>query len=231
MPDWATFAAFAEAGVRLVVDTRDPREWRGFEESDVVDAAGMEYVNVPMRSLEESFEAISGRMEELEAAETVQEERLARALFAVKGTSIPPDATFTLRITDGVVKRYPYNGTVAPPKTTYYGLFERSANFDDEMPFTLPESHVAAKDRIDLAVPLNFVTTDDITGGNSGSPMINRNAEIVGIAFDGNIEQMPNEWLFTEESARTVGVHSAGILEALRAIYEAEALVRELMGN
>ncbi len=181
--------------------------------------------------MEESFATLSERLEEIEAAESAQEERLAQALFAVKGTSIPPDATFTLRITDGVVKRYPYNGTVAPPQTTYYGLFERSANFGNEMPFTLPDSHVEAKDRIDMGVPINFVTTDDITGGNSGSPMLNRDAEIVGIAFDGNIEQLPNEWLFTEDAPRTVGVHSAGILEALRAIYQAEALVQELMEN
>ncbi|MFO7893408.1 MAG: S46 family peptidase [Longimicrobiales bacterium] len=183
------------------------------------------------RVMERSIDSVSTRLEEITAAEAVQEERLARALFAVKGTSIPPDATFTLRITDGVVARYPYNGTVAPPKTTYWGLFERSANFDNAMPFTLPESHVEARDRIDMDTPINFVTTNDITGGNSGSPMISRDAEIVGIAFDGNIESLPNEWLFREDVPRTVGVHSAGILEALRSIYEAEALVQELVGG
>jgi hypothetical protein len=78
-------------------------------------------------------------------------------------------------------------------------------------------------------VPLNFVTTNDITGGNSGSPMVDREARIVGVAFDGNIESLPNEWLFSEEAGRAVGVHSAGILEALRSIYRADTLVRELM--
>lgn len=183
------------------------------------------------RIMEQSVDSLGSRLDEVQAAEAVQEERLARALFAVKGTSIPPDATFTLRITDGKVARYPYNGTIAPPKTNFYGVFERSASFDNEMPFTLPDSYVEAKDRITMDTPLDFVTTDDITGGNSGSPMINRDGEIVGIAFDGNIESLPNEWLFRDDVPRTVGVHSAGILEALRAIYRANALVEELVGG
>lgn len=180
------------------------------------------------RTLEGAYPALTEKMEELEAAEVVQEERLARAIFAVKGTSIPPDATFTLRITDGLMAGYPYNGTVAPPKTTYWGIFNAAAAFENEFPFTLPASFDEARDRIDMDVPLNFVTTNDITGGNSGSPMLSRDAEVVGVAFDGNIESLPNEWLYDEEVARTVGVHSAGILEALRTIYQAEALVEEL---
>jgi hypothetical protein len=223
-----------QAASRIVNNTRimDPEFRRQLIEGGVsaVEAeadAGLALARV----MEASIDSLESRLGEIEAAEAVQEERLARALFAVKGTSIPPDATFTLRITDGVVARYPYNGTIAPSKTTYWGLFERAANFDNESPFDLPESAVAAKDRIDLDTPINFVTTDDITGGNSGSPMINRDAEIVGIAFDGNIESLPNEWLFREDKPRTVGVHSAGILEALRAIYQAEALVEELMGG
>jgi hypothetical protein len=183
------------------------------------------------RIMEETHPALVATLEELTAAETTQEERLAGALFAVKGTRIPPDATMTLRITDGVVAAYPYNGTLAPPKTSFHGIFERANNFDHEMPFALPDSYVEARDRIDMDTPLNFVTTDDITGGNSGSPMLNQDAEIVGAAFDGNIESLPNEWLFSEDVARTVGVHSAGILEALRSIYRAEALVRELLGQ
>lgn len=176
-------------------------------------------------------EHIGPWLEEINAAEAAQEERLANALFAVHGTRIPPDATFTLRITDGVMRRYPFNGTVAPAKTSIFGIYERANNFDQEMPFTLPPSYAAARDRVNMAVPLNFVTTNDITGGNSGSPMLNRDAQIVGVAFDGNIESLPNEWLFTEETGRAVGVHSAGILEALRNIYRAHALLRELTGE
>jgi hypothetical protein len=162
--------------------------------------------------------------------ETVQKGRLAQALFAVYGTDLPPDATFTLRISDGVVKRYPYNGTYAAAFTTLHGLYERARAFDGEMPWTLPDAFAEARGRVDMATPFNFVSTNDITGGNSGSPVIDRDARVVGIAFDGNIEQLPNEFVFSVAAGRTVSVHSAGILEALRSVYRAEALVRELIG-
>jgi hypothetical protein len=177
----------------------------------------------------DTYDRLEPRRAELNAEEAVQSERLAKALFAVYGTDLPPDATFTLRISDGLVEGYPYNGTLAPAKVTYYGMYGRSADFDDRMPWTLPESFVLRKGALDLSRPLNFVSTNDITGGNSGSPLIDRQARIVGIAFDGNIEQLPNEFLFrTETGGRTVSVHSVGIMEALRNIYRAEALVEEL---
>ncbi|MDH3731981.1 MAG: S46 family peptidase [Gemmatimonadota bacterium] len=171
------------------------------------------------------------RWEGIQAAEVVQEERLARAQFAAFGTDLPPDATFTLRITDGVVKRYPYNGTFAPSNTTMGGMYERAAAFGNEMPWTLPAAWEANRADVNLDAPLDFVTTNDITGGNSGSPMIDQDARVVGIAFDGNIEQLPNEFLFRTGSGRTVGVHSAGITEALRSVYKAEALLQELIGT
>ena len=164
------------------------------------------------------------------ASESVQQERLARALFAAFGTDLPPDATFTLRISDGVVRGYPYNGTLAPHITTFFGVFGRSAEFGNEMPFTLPKTYGAQKHAIKLATPLNFVSTNDITGGNSGSPVIDREARIVGLAFDSNIEALPNEFLYRNETGRAVSVHAAGITEALRNIYRAEALLRELTG-
>jgi len=182
-----------------------------------------------VREMVATYDRLQPRLAELNAAEAVQNERLAHALFAVYGTQLPPDATFTLRISDGVVAGYPYNGTQAPAKTTFYGLYGRAADFDNRMPWTLPESFERRRGALDLSLPLNFVTTNDITGGNSGSPLIDREARVVGIAFDGNIEQLPNEFLFrTETGGRTVAVHSVGIMEALRQVYQATALVEEL---
>jgi len=165
------------------------------------------------------------------AAEEVQNERFAKALFAVYGTDLPPDATFTLRITDGVVERYRYNETFAPAQTSIYGYYARATEFDNEMPWTMPDSWWAAKDRVDMSVPINFVSTNDITGGNSGSPVIDRDARLVGIAFDGNPESLPNEFFFAAENGRTVSVHSAGIIEALKSVYQMDALVKEILGT
>jgi hypothetical protein len=165
------------------------------------------------------------------ASEEVQNERFASALFAVYGTDLPPDATFTLRITDGVVQRYQFNGTYAPAQTSIYGLYGRAEEFDNEMPWTLAPAFDAARDVVDMGVPINFVSTNDITGGNSGSPVIDQEARWVGIAFDGNIESLPNEFLFAAENGRTVSVHSAGITEALRSVYNAHELLDELLSG
>ncbi|HUG38965.1 MAG TPA: S46 family peptidase [Longimicrobiales bacterium] len=178
--------------------------------------------------MKDTYAEVLPAWQEITAGQGIQETRLARALFAVYGTRLPPDATFTFRITDGVVQGYPYNGTVAPWKTTFWGLYERSASFDNAMPFQLPEAFARAAGEVRLHTPVNFVTTNDITGGNSGSPMIDREGRLVGVAFDSNIEGLPNEFLFTTERGRTVGVHSAGILETLR-IYDARALIEEIL--
>lgn len=175
---------------------------------------------------------LTAELEQLNADETVQEERLAQALFAVYGTDLPPDATFTLRITDGIVSGYPYNGTVAPPFTTFHGMFNLAAGFDNEFPWELPATFAQREEQLTKSAPLNFVSTNDITGGNSGSPLIDREMRVVGLAFDSNIEGLPNEFLFRPDSGgRTVSVAAAGILEALRSVYQATALVDEIIAG
>jgi hypothetical protein len=168
------------------------------------------------------------RYNDLLSREQGKVQLLGRALFGVYGTSIPPDATFSLRIADGVVKGYEYNGTLAPYFTTFYGMYDRHYSFNRKNPWNLPDRWKNPPPTFDLSTPLNFVSTNDIIGGNSGSPVINKNLEVVGIAFDGNIESLPNDLINTEEAMRCVSVHSSGILEALDDIYKAERLAKEL---
>jgi len=184
-----------------------------------------------VRSMQAEQQGVLGKWQAANDSEEVLNERFASALFAVYGTDLPPDATFTLRITDGIVKRYQYNGTYAPAQTTIYGLYGRAEEFGNEMPWTLAPSFAYARDDVDMSVPINFVSTNDITGGNSGSPVIDREARWVGIAFDGNVEAFPNEFLFAAENGRTVSVHSAGITEALRSVYDAQELLEELLSG
>jgi hypothetical protein len=165
------------------------------------------------------------------AEESVQRRRLGLATCAVYGTADPPDASFTLRISDGIVKRYASNGTYAPARTTFYGLFARSAEFAGAEPWTLPPSFERASTRIGMDTPLGFVSTADIAGGSSGSPVIGTDGRLVGVVFDSNMEQLPNGYLYRSAEGRAVAVHSAGILEALRSVYRANALVAELTGR
>jgi hypothetical protein len=156
------------------------------------------------------------------------ESKVAYEVFKAYGSSIPPDATFTLRISDGTVKGYEYNGTVAPYKTTYFGMYDRYYSNNGEFPWALPDKWENPPMAL-LKTPLNFVSTNDSTGGNSGSPLINRNKEAVGLAFDGNIESLPGNFIFDERVNRAVSVHTGGIIAALKYIYNADRLVGELV--
>jgi len=160
--------------------------------------------------------------------ESAYSQQLGVALFEVYGTSIPPDATFTLRLADGVVEGFPYNGTYAQPFTTFYGMYDRYIGQGKEFPWTLPERWSTPPARLDLSTPFNFVSTNDIIGGNSGSPVINKNAEIVGLAFDGNIQSLPGSFIFRTEDNRTVSVHSSGMYEAIDKVYKLKRLSAEL---
>lgn len=155
--------------------------------------------------------------------------QLGLLLFEIYGTSIPPDATFSLRIADGVVKGYDYNGTRAPHKTTFFGLYDRYYSFGKE-PWDLPEKWKNPPVEL-LDEPVNFVSTNDIIGGNSGSPMINKNKEVVGLIFDGNMESLPGNYIYLPEFNRTVSVHAGGIIASLKYIYKADRIVRELAGQ
>src|SRR4029079_1965834 len=154
--------------------------------------------------------------------------QIARAKYAVEGAGSYPDATFTLRLAFGTVKGYVEDGREIPFETKFAGLFERSAEHHDAPPFNLPPRWSQRKERLDLKTPFNFISTADIIGGNSGSPVINKEAEVVGLIFDGNIQSLVLDFVYTDRQARAVAVHSQGIIEALRKVYDAEALADEI---
>jgi Peptidase S46 len=158
-------------------------------------------------------------------------EKLGNARFAAYGKNAYPDATFTLRLSYGTVDGFPYNGTTAPPVTTFYGLYDRAASFSDKSPWDLTPKEAAARDKLELATPLDFVCTADIIGGNSGSPVVNRDGELVGLIFDGNIESLAGDFVYDGTKNRAVAVHSAGMIEAMRKIYGVGALADELEGK
>jgi len=160
-------------------------------------------------------------------------EKIAKARFAVYGKSIAPDANFNLRLTYGRVAGYEEDTTLVPFKTTLFGLYDRAASFAEKPPYNLPARYKEGRGKLDLSTPLNFVYSADTIGGMSGSPVINRNAELVGLNFDSNLQKLSNRYWYIEEreGSRAVAVHSAAILEVLRKLYDAQDLAKELTGK
>jgi hypothetical protein len=185
---------------------------------------------VMMREIEPAAEAIHERDEDqVQAVLRQQGGNIGKALFAEKGLTVPPDATFTLRLSYGPVMGYKLNGKDVPWFTTMGGAYDHAAAHGSTPPYQLPESWLKSKSTINLKTPYDTVSTADIIGGNSGSPVINKSSECVGIIFDGNIESLAWDFEYTDKVARSVEVDSRAITESLRNIYHADALLNELM--
>jgi hypothetical protein len=197
----------------------------GAEQSKLAAASSDPMIELA-RAVDEHWRKLRKRYEdEVEAVENAQGALVSRARFAVRGTDVYPDATFTLRLAFGEVKGYREAGRFIAPFTEFAGLFDKATGED---PYILPDRFVKAKRRIKLDTPYNLVSTNDITGGNSGSPLISRDGQVVGLIFDGNIQSLSNGFLYSEEMARCISVDSRGIYEALRNVYRATGLLSEL---
>ena len=182
------------------------------------------------RDIDKDARAVRKRYEEeVVAVERGNYAKIARALFEQQGTKLYPDATFTLRLSYGAVKGYRENGKVVPPFTTLGGLYARSNQFNQVFPYNLPPRWTAKRKFINPRTPFNFVSTNDITGGNSGSPTINKNRELVGLIFDGNIQSIAGSFDFVESVNRAISVDSRGMLEVLRKIFGANEIADELL--
>jgi hypothetical protein len=179
-----------------------------------------------VRSIDGEIQELRERYEQ--DAEILKQchERISRARFALDGETGYPDATFSLRLSFGKVSGIKEDGI--PFRTTYEELFAREKSQLSTAPFDLPERWMAAEGKIDGDVGLNFISTHDITGGNSGSPMVNRSGELVGLVFDSNLDGLTNDVAYNETRGRAVSVDSAGIMHALEVVYEADELVGEL---
>ena len=198
------------------------------------DAAALQAAHDPMIDL---ARLVDGPAREAKKIYDAQEEikkqaysEIAKERFTTEATDSYPDATFTLRLSYGTVRGYEQDGKQIPAFTDFAGLYQRSAEHDNKPPFDLPKRWVDKKSSLNLATHFDFVSDADIIGGNSGSPVVNKENEFVGIIFDGNIQSLVLDCIFTDTQARAVSVDSAAIIEALRKIYDASALADELEG-
>ena len=213
LKDVAVRKRLAEGGLKAIQDSTDP----------MIQLARM--IDPESRRIRQTFE------QQVDEPQRQAYSKIAKARFAVYGSTVYPDATFTLRLAFGEAKGYTEGGERVPWATTLGGTYEHAAEHGNKDPFELPKVWTERKAQAKASTPFNFVSTADIIGGNSGSPVINRQGELVGIIFDGNIESLILDYIYTDEQSRAVAVHSAGILEALRKIYQANGLVAEITGK
>ncbi|MCC6511888.1 MAG: S46 family peptidase [Pirellulaceae bacterium] len=178
--------------------------------------------------MEPEYRRLRLQKEELDEIERQAYAKITEVKFATEGESNYPDATFTLRLAFGVVKGYEEDGQKIAARTSLSGAFEHEKQHAAKDPWILPESWKKAKDKMKGDTPFNFVSTADIIGGNSGSPVVDREGKLVGIIFDGNIQSLTGDFNYTEDQSRSVSVHIAAVLEALRSIYGAKALADEI---
>jgi hypothetical protein len=178
---------------------------------------------------EDKTNELRSKFNEISNSLEVLHQDLGELIFKIYGSQIAPDATSTLRISDGMIKGYEYNGTIAPGKTTYFGLYDRYNSFNKKSyPWGLHERWQIPNKELDLSTFIGFASTNDIVGGNSGSSIINKNAEVVGIAHDGNLESLAGHFAFLPENNRTVASDSYGLITALKLVFKTERLVKEL---
>jgi hypothetical protein len=201
----------AAAGVRMINSGDDP----------LIDLA--KDIDKEAREVRKRYE------EEVVAVERANYAKIAHALFEEQGTKLYPDATFTLRLSYGAVKGYRENGKWVPPFTTLGGLYARSNQFHHAFPYNLPPRWTSKRAAVNPRTPFNFVSTNDIVGGNSGSPAINKNRELVGLIFDGNIQSLVGNFEYDESVNRSISVDARGMIEILRKIFGANAIANELL--
>jgi hypothetical protein len=184
---------------------------------------------VLMRSVDAEARAVRKRFEdEVDSVEQSEGPKIAQARFSELGFSEPPDATSTLRLSYGTVKGYIENAKPVPYFTDIRGAFQYADEHGNKPPYKLPESWIGARNKIAIGTPLDFVSTADVLGGNSGSPVLNKSGEIVGVVFDGNSQALASNFVYSDEAARAVSVDARAIAEALRKIYDASELADEL---
>jgi hypothetical protein len=197
------------------------------------DAAALQAAHDPMIDVARLIDAPAKEAKKIyDAQDEIKKQAyadIAKARFATEGTSSYPDATFTLRLSYGTVRGYEQDGKQIPAFTDFAGLYQRSAEHDNKPPFDLPQRWIDKKSSLNPATHFNFVSDADIIGGNSGSPVVNKENEFVGIIFDGNIQSLVLDGIYTDAQARAVSVDSAAIIEALRKVYDAQSLVNELL--